>query len=1100
MQIERWLTEHGLERFAEVFEREQIGYQDLGLLTEDDILELKLPLGPRKRLLAALQQLPVLAAQSKETAKRTHSKAQRRQLTVMFCDMVGSTAMSRELDPEDLRDINLHFQEVTKQCIERYDGYVARFMGDGVLAYFGFPLAHEDDAERAVRSALQLVKAIVAENNLQVRIGIATGLVVVGDVIGEGASKEHAVVGETANLAARLQGAAEPNTVVVSTRTHALTRNRFEWQDLGSKRFKGFDVDVPVWQVITGVTTSTRFESGLSSVTPLVGREHETGLLLERWQQVKEGQGQVVLLSGEPGIGKSRLSANLLALININNLAVFRYQCSPYLGNSPLHPVIDQLTHELGLTDKRSAFAKLTAFAEAHPVSEDWVSLIAALLSLPTEPRTALPPMTPDRQKARTLDVLSEHIEQLGQSQPVFLLFEDLHWADPTTLEFIGTLIPRITNRSVLLVATFRPEFEAHWAGESNVTQLSLARLSRDNVNRVVEQVLDGVDLPESVRRDITERADGVPLFVEELTRALMDSHEQSLFSEKSDRIPATLHDLLIARLDGLDAAARYLVQLASAVGREVPHSVLNDLMQPSDFTFAKALESAILSGLIYQSGSVPDCRYIFKHALVRDASYESLLNSTRKKFHHRIATTLTNADTIVPEVLAHHYSAAGEDKLACDYWQKAGESAASKAANLEAIAHFRAALDLLLKGTDTPSRDRRELTLLARLGPALMLMQGWASSEVGQCYERARSLATKLEASADLAPPLVGTWLYEMTNGHLDNADDVTNRLFEVAESTGDEELLLQAHHAAWPVPLIRGRLTESAEQIEHGLAIYNHDKHKHHAMIYLGHDPAVCGHSLGAQVTWKLGDHARAHQHAEQAMQIARKLNHLPTIAIGLWFTATYHAACGNAEATLAAATELHQLSEDQKIRLTIPGALILGGWATAKLNAREEGIERMRTGLALWQRSGAKTWVQAYNCLLAEQLLLAGHLTEADKTLQQALQEGKLIGEHWWESRAYQLRARIQVENGDLPTAYQLLGEGRQIALSQGAKSRELGIVKDLADLLVRQGKQKEASEILQPVCSWFSNVSDDPQVVAARKLLSNIDQSFSNEIPE
>ena len=728
--LARWLDELGLGQYAAAFAHNDVDFDVLPHLSNQDLKELGLSLGHRKKLLTAIESLSTEATDRADAAADDSSivrssaqpEAERRQLTVMFCDLVGSTALSGHLDPEELREVIRAYQGVCTTAIKRYEGFVARYVGDGILAYFGYPLAHEDDAERALHAGLGVVEAVgelketMGRNkgvDLAVRVGVATGLVVVGDLIGEGASEESAAIGETPNLAARLQGLAEPNAVVIAPNTRRLAAGRFEYTDLGTHKLKGIAGPVHAWRVIAASEVASRFDAAHEfGVTPLVGREHESGLLLERWEQVKKGEGQVVLLSGEPGIGKSRITETLREQVTADDPIRLRYQCSPYHTNSALYPIIDQLERAARFDRNDPPDAKLdkleALLAQSAERVEEAAPLFAALLSISVGDRYPHVGLTPEQQKEKTLKVLVAQLRSLSRHQSVLMIFEDVHWADPTSLELLDMIVEQAPRVRVLALITFRPEFTPPWTGHTYITSLALNRLSRELSAAMLEKVTRGKELPEEVRDQIVAKSDGIPLFVEELTRTVVES---GLLTEQAERyelsgplpplaIPTTLKDSLMARLDRL-APVKKVALAAAVIGREFGYELLAAVSGLKDNKLQEALEQLVNANLIFRRGTTPAAAsYRFKHALVQNAAYESLLRSTRQQLHARIADALEThfpdiADT-QPEVLAHHYTEAELTERAIGYWQRAGEHAAKRAAHVEAISHLSRGLGML--------------------------------------------------------------------------------------------------------------------------------------------------------------------------------------------------------------------------------------------------------------------------------------------------------------------------------------------------------------------------------------------------------------------
>ena len=736
--IADWLQLHGLEEHTDLFQEQQILVSDLPLLTEEDIKELGLPLGPRKRLMAALQSLNVSVEQpdveeSPVLENKEQSGAERRQLTVLFCDLVGSTELSRKLDPEDMQDINRAYQDMCRTVIERYDGYIARYMGDGVLAYFGYPRAHEDDAVRAVHTGLNIISEMNSINQgvggkhaveLSVRVGIATGPVVVGDVVGKGASQESTAIGETPNFAARLQGLAEPNSIIIASETRGLAKEHFEYTKIADQRVKGFDTPLTVWRVNNERALGGRFDARhTAEMSSLVGRTEELALIMRRWEQVKENEGQVVLLSGEPGIGKSRIIQALRESLSSEDCTFLRYQCSPYHTNTALWPIIEQLERAVDIQPGDDSECRLNKLKNLLMLSskniESTLPYIAGLLSFDTNEQYPLPPLSPQELKDLTLQQLVEQIIGLASRQPVVMLYEDAHWSDPTSLELLGKIIQQLTDLPILLLVAFRPEFTPPWMDVDYVTGLSLNRMSRREVSSLATEISGGKHLPREVLDAILERTDGVPLYVEELTKLVLESE---VLSEKGDEfilnaplptieIPMTLKDSLMARLDRL-GSARETAQVAAVIGRQFNYDILAAISIVSSEELKNALTELSAAGLLIQKGYPPSVKYMFKHALVRDAAYESLLKSRRCALHGALAESLESRHAGNPdeadESIAYHYSQANRPKKAVEYLVKSATKAAQLYSHREAIESLKQALEQIEKSSDESLRNQR--------------------------------------------------------------------------------------------------------------------------------------------------------------------------------------------------------------------------------------------------------------------------------------------------------------------------------------------------------------------------------------------------------
>jgi len=766
--IAEWLASIGLGEYAQRFGENAIDLSVVRDLTEQDLKDLGVLLGHRRKMLRAIAELRGDAFPTPQTGAKPlpRDRAERRQLTVMFCDLVGSSALSARLDPEDLRAVIGAYHACIAEVIARNEGVIARYMGDGVLAYFGYPQAHEDDAEQATRAGLALVDAVAnlktdIGTELQVRIGIATGMVVVGDLTGEGAAKEQAVIGETPNLAARLQTLAQPGTVLISESTHRLTDGHFEYRNLGPVSLKGWVEPIPAWQVLRTSGVESRFEAQHKTrLTPLIGRDEEIELLLRRWQRCTHGEGCVVVLTGEPGIGKSHIALALEERLQAEPHITVRHFCSAHHTNSALHPFIRQLERVARFERSDSPaekFAKLeTLLLRSGADADRVVSPLANLLSLPPNDRYSVPELSPQKRKEMTLAALLAQLNGLAAQQPVLIIFEDVHWADPTSLELLTVTLERVPRLRVLMLITARPEFTPPWPGHAHVTTVSLTRLNRRNGAALIERVTAGKTLPDEVMDQILARTDGVPLFVEELTKTVL---ETGLLQERDDHyvlnrplpsmaIPTTLHASLMARLDRL-APVREVAQIGAVVGREFSHELLSTVAGLPRERLEEALAELVRSELIFRRGEIPQAIYTFKHALVRDAAYSGLLKSRRAALHATIADAFEQRfpEIVVaqPETLAHHLTEAGLFEKAVGYWLQACKKAAMRSANLEAIAHSRRGIEASGHLPDGARKDRLELDFQFALGPCLIATQGPASNETMATFARARELCERL-------------------------------------------------------------------------------------------------------------------------------------------------------------------------------------------------------------------------------------------------------------------------------------------------------------------------------------------------------------------
>jgi len=823
MDVGGWLRSLGLGQYEGVFRASEIDADILQELTEADLEKLGLPLGHRKRLLRAISGLTAaetLAAPSGSTGSKPHDDAERRQLTVMFCDLVGSTPLAARHDPEDLRKIVGAYHRCVAGTVDRFAGFVAKYMGDGVLVYFGYPEAHEDDAERAVRAGLAVIDAVArleTPEPLKVRVGIATGLVVVGDLIGAGAAQERGVVGETPNLAARLQALAQPGMLVAAEGTRRQIGSLFDVEDLGPQQLAGFAERQRAWRVVGESGVVSRFEALRSGATPLIGRDEELDLLMRRWQQAKTGEGRVMLIFGEPGIGKSRLTAALAERIESDPHTRLRYFCSPYHEDSALYPFIIQLERAADFAREDRAEDKLDKLrqllAPAAPGASE-LELVAELLSLPSRAHELN--LSPQRQREMLFEALLNQLEALVRRRPVLMVFEDAHWIDPTSRELLDLTIDRVARLPVLLVVTFRPEFQHAWSGQPHVTVLALNRLNGRDGAALVDRLAGNTGLSRDTVDEIVERADGVPLFVEELTKAVLESAEHdnrvaavlAASPLPSAAIPATLHASLIARLDRLGPIAREVGQIGAVIGREFGYDLIERVAQRPEIELRVGLDRLTQAGLLFCRGAAPQSAYLFKHALVQGAAYGTLLRTRRQELHARVVAVLEQdfADLIdrQPELLAHHLTAAGDAERAVDQWLKAGQFAAERSAHREGIGHLEHGLATLSTVPTGPARDSREIDLQLARGLSLFTAEGYISAAAAEAYARARELSEQRGDGLQLFTAIYGLWQSANGSGRVRAGRGLSDRLLLLTADQVDDGLRLQAHHSAWSTALL--------------------------------------------------------------------------------------------------------------------------------------------------------------------------------------------------------------------------------------------------------------------------------------------------------
>ena len=1112
-EVRKWLEAIDLAQYADAFVANDL---DIDLLRQVDDQVLKdigvSSAGHRLRIRNAIAKLGTQVKNESAHGPLTaagETSAERRQVTVMFSDLVGSTALSARMDPEDLREVISAYQKCVAETVGRFGGFVAKYMGDGVLIYFGYPQAHEDDAERAVRAGLELVAAVGGLKThaaLQTRVGIATGLVVVGDLIGSGEAQERGIVGETPNLAARLQSIAEPNIVVLAEDTRRLLGNLFELEDLGAKDLKGISGPVRAWAALRESLAEGRFEAfHASGLTELVGREEELDLLLRRWSKAKTGEGQVVLLSGEAGIGKSRLTAALLERLASEPHTRLRYFCSPQHTDSAFYPIISQTERAAGLAHDDTTQAKLdkldAVLAQSFTPPRD-AALFAEMLSIPNDGRYPTLELTPQQRRQKTLEALTTQMETFSRSKPVLMIFEDVHWIDPTSLEMLGRTVDRIRNLRVLLIVTFRPDFDPPWLGRPHVTALTINRLGEREIAVMVERVIGNKLLPAGVLQDIIERTDGIPLFIEEITKAVLEAETEgdaqqtaSAIPSSALAVPASLHASLMARLDRLGASAKEAAQIGAAIGREFSHALLAAVARKPDAELQSALDRLGAAGLLFRQGVSPHATYLFKHALVQDAAYGTLLRSHRQQLHCRIVTTLEEEFPEIielqPEILARHSAEAGLDEKAIKYWRLAGEQAVRRASNREAIGHFRQALALSEKQPPNIGLSRTELAILSQLGPALMIVHGWSAPEVGVAFERAVDLARQLESSADLAPPLAGLWLFRTARGQFSRADEITNELFNVARTLDDPDILLQAHHSAWPIRWFVGALTDANLHIDAALNLYDEVRHARQRFLYHGHDPAVCALSIKAILQWLLGHPTQGIRLERDAIDLGRRLQHVPSLAHALWFVCQAQVTRNDAMAVIDTATELLKLSEEHGLPQTRAIALVYLGWATAQTGDYTQGLRLLEEGLAAYNRLGARNNLTLAICLSAETSFMAKQYEKGMEQVNLAIATSSEIGDRWCLPRINMIHARILQETcPNVDAAEASLRMAIDVAQSQSAKGLELRAATSLARLWRSQGKPQQARELLAPVYGWFTEGLDTLDLKEAKALLEEL----------
>jgi predicted ATPase len=984
-------------------------------------------------------------------------------------------------------------------------------MGDGVLIYFGYPQAHEDDAERSVRAGLGVIEAVsrldVKSVELQARVGIATGLVVVGDLIGEGSAQEQSVVGETPNLAARLQALAVPDTLVIAADTRRLVGDLFEYRDLGAVEVKGLVAPIPAWQVLRPSAVASRFEALRgSALTPLIGRDEEIDLLLRRWQRAKAGDGQVVLISGESGLGKSRLTAELARRLHAEPHIRQRFFCSPYRQDSALYPFIEQIGRAAGLTpsDRPAVrLEKLEALLARGSISDEDVALLADLLSLPGLERHPLPILSPQRKKERTLEALVRRLKSLADRRPVVVIFEDAHWIDPTSRELLDLTIERMRNLPVLLIITFRPEFQPPWIGEPHVSMLVLNRLDRRYRAALVTQIAGGKALPDDVIAQIVERTDGEPLFIEELTKSVLES---GLLREEGSHyvhdgplpplaIPTSLHASLMARLDRL-ASVRHVAQIGAAFGRWFRYTSLRAASGLPEDDLQAALARLVASELVIQSGALPDAVYTFKHALVQEAAYSSLLRNTRRQLHGQIAEALEiHFPELMdgqPELFARHYAEAGRVERSVLYWSKAARRSASRSAMAEAAAQYQKGLDQLAVLPDSLERRRQELEFRSSLGTVLQSVKGYAAPETGQTLGRARELWDQLGSPSEFLQVSYAQSLYHAIRGELNIAHRLDEDFLRLSRQRNDPAGLVLAHQSCGRNLMYAGRLVAARSHLEEALARCGSDSEQS-LIRQAGVHPQVASQAFLAIVLFCLGYPAQALARSTAAIAEARRLAHPPSLAVSLTNGARLLSFTSNDAALEEWAGELATVAAEQGFLLWRATGTIYHGWVRVNNGDMVEGISLLRRGSAAYSATGARAWVPYQIDLLARACEIAGQIDEAAALLDDALQIVKRTGERWLEPELYRHKGQLLLRQGNFAAADELYRTALSIAREQESKLWELRAAVSLANLWRGQGRRADAGELLAPVYGWFTEGFDTPDLKEAKALTEELGRS-------
>jgi class 3 adenylate cyclase/predicted ATPase len=1111
-----WLTDLGLAQYADAFEANDI---DMELLPQVDDQALKdigvLSTGHRLRIRGAIAKLAGGSDKGSGSGaavpvmETRPASAERRQLTVMFSDLVGSTQLSQQLDPEALRELMQSYQRACGRVMERYDGHVAQYLGDGLMVYFGWPQAHEDDAERAVRASLEIVDAVKGVSSpkpLQVRIGIATGPVVVGETGAGDASVPKLAVGETPNLAARLQSLAGPDEIIIAPSTRRLVAAAFNHVELGPQPLKGIVEPVSPFRVTGYGQASGRFEAarGLSELVPLVGRDSELAVLRERWGQARGGEGQLVLLGGEPGIGKSRLAQTLRVELRSEPHSFVQFQCSPYHAQSALYPIIEHLESMAGFVredDAELKLEKLTRHLDLVPGQRvGALTLFAGLLSLPLD---RCPPLNypPQKHKEELLGALADYIGAIARRDTTLLIVEDAHWMDPTTQEMLDVLVTRLPQCRVLAMVTHRPEYVPRWSGDAHVSTMTLNRLNRRLGTQLAEGVTGGKPLPREVIDQVLAKTDGVPLFVEELTKTILesgvlrDAGSQYVLDGSLPplAIPSTLRDSLMARLDRL-APVKEIAQIGACIGREFSFELIASVGVVPKPELEEGLQRLVESQLIFKHGSGPAALYSFKHALVRDAAYGSLLNSRKQQLHKLIVTALqrhfTERVENEPEVIAHHYTEARLAEEATDAWLQAGERALNRFANAEAIAHLRRGLqtcELLAAG---PARDQRELRLQTALGTALGASQGYTPPEVGQAFSRALELSERAGDMPQKFSITFGLWIYYLMRAEYVTARPLADQLLEIAVRTNDEDQRIAAHCMIASTACFEGRFSQAREHAEAGCKAY--ETHGvTDATKFAGLDPGPLTYDALMWTLCELGYFDDAHAAHLRGVEIVESQDDPLTLGTGLVHAAGYQSMCGDAPLTLQFAQRAFAVCQENSILIRLAEANIFGGWARAELGEPAVGIPLIESGIDVWHQVGARIADPQWYVLLARARMTAGHAMEARAALKKGIECARQTGERMWEPELYRLEGEWSLSfEGDRAGAEAHYRDAIAAAREIGSRLWELRAAVSMARMWSASGKAMEARAILEPLYQSMPASTSSLDMQEARALLSEV----------
>ena len=1043
---------------------------------------------------------------------------ERRHLTVMFSDLVGSTSLSDRLDPEDLTQVVRGYQEACWQVIAPLGGTIAQYLGDGILVYFGYPQAHEDDAYRAVLAALHIAATVPTLTidtasgsvRLSVRIGIHSGLVVVGDT-GPGSRYEPLVLGKTPNLAARLQDLASPNGVMISGETHRLIGDRFRCRDLGMRVVRGLAEPIPVFEVLGETKPAIDDTSTPPSRGELIGREHELAILRECWEQVSEGSSQAVLLGGEAGIGKSRLIEGFKQELAPDSYILWDCRCSPYHQDSALHPIIDAFGREFELESDDTAAVRLTKISarlEALGLaSPDLLPAWAALLSIPLPEADSAPELSPGQQKRKVFEAIGAVLQAVASRRPLLFVVEDVHWADASTLELLAFLMNLAPAESVLLLVVFRPEFRATWRGRVHSTHLTLNRLTRKHTELMIQRMAGGKAMPPAVLQQIAQRTDGIPLFIEELTKMLLESGSLRELEDRYELtrplralgIPSTLQDSLMARLDRL-GAVKDLAQLCAVLGRSFPYELLRGVATVDDPALQVGLARLVEAGLLQHRGPPHRRAYSFKHVMIQEAAYASLLKDRRRRYHERIARALAQrlaeARGTEPELVAHHFAEAGFPEEGSRYYHMAAELAVARSAHVEAVGHLGKSLELLKSLPETGERRERELGLEVAMGAALIAAKGYAAADVERAYSRARELCKQVGDTRQLFPVLRGLAAFYYVRGQLPTARELGEQLLSLAQSQDDVTLRIGANLELGSTLFNEGEFIRAQQHFVDGVTSYGSARNPSRPTLY-GQDLGVSCLSRLATALACLGYLDQALTRSDQALRLAESLSHPYSVAYALSFAAVVRRLRGEAAVVRELADSALGLSREHEFPFWGSVASMLNGWALVELGQPDVGIEQMRNGLESWRALGTGVSTGYFLTELAEGYQRVGRPEEGLELVAEAMDLGKKTGDRWYESPLHRIKGDLLLGSVKDPSRSKVDDEAEQcfrqaidIAQVQQARMFQLAAVTRLSALWRDRGRGAEARTILTGILAWFGEGHETLWLRSAKSLLDSL----------